>query len=36
MDDAVWIHLAQNRHKGFCEDDNEPSSSIKCGDIFTG
>jgi len=33
---VVWIHLAQDRGSvtGPCEYSNEPSGSIKCGELL--
>jgi hypothetical protein len=32
-----WINLAQKRNPvaGYCEQDNEPPGSIKCGEFFS-
>jgi hypothetical protein len=32
-DDMVWIHMGQGSVVGSCEQENEPSASIKCWDI---
>ena len=29
-----WIDLAQGKERGACKYGNEPSGSIKCGELF--